>query len=203
MEGLKLCCTAFLLIICVASCARTTETKKWKDDNYNNKIQKVFLLAATQEKSLRSMTENVFETRFRELGLQAFPSHETIPQLGDEPNSELILREALTLGADSLLLVRSVGHDVVNSNTFGTIHYETVFTSNENFTFYGQGFVRTGVEEDSDLFHVQADLFDIETKKKVWSSVTDVWIADTIEGSVRPFVDAVMEELEDSRIIAR
>lgn len=90
---------------------------------------------------MRNMFENIISESLKSRNVQAIPSHKDLPQLRPPLDREAILGVARELGAESIMLLRSVKKEKVTNYKFGGVGYHTVYAKKTTLVSMAQGLV--------------------------------------------------------------
>jgi hypothetical protein len=152
-------------------------TKTWQSPEAQaTTYHKLLVIGITKEPDLRQSFENIFAETLRDHGVAAEPSYEKVPDLGNTDHLQ-IQTLAKGFGADGVIITRVLTKSENTEYLLASGHVEqrTVIegTSNGNSS---AALVMSGVgivpgEMDSAGAKLETTLFDVASKKPVWSAL--------------------------------
>jgi hypothetical protein len=201
MNNMKNALKGFLLIGLMAlalttSCASNKTLEVWKDEGYNQGLRKVLVIGAARVDFMQNHLEGSLCESLASRGVEALRSHKIFSQAGDKLDRQAIAAKVRELGIKNVLVVRLVSSYDVSRTIEGG--YEAVWQD-----FYNEPYAFApvpGMSYDAEFFTIATKVYDVESEKLIWSSVTKVKVENSKEGAIDPFVSALMKQLEGSKL---
>ena len=89
--------TLLVLLLSLTSCGGTKLTSAWKDTSYEGTIDKIMVVAVTENTRNRLIFERDFVEAFKKIGVEAFASVDIVPS-EEKSNEGVFLTEARKRG---------------------------------------------------------------------------------------------------------
>ena len=193
---------SFLLLSLMAACAPVKTLQVWKDDAYNQRLKKVLVIAVADQGYIRNQFENVLSNQLHSRGVEAIPSYKVLPQSGPELDRDAVLEKVRALGVENVLVARSIKKEsIVNHQPGGAFFAPTASYSDGWYTYYVGSVVYTEREYDTDFYTISTNLFDVNSKKPVWSYLSQVKVSGSNQGAVNLFIPEIVEHLEKNNFV--
>lgn len=185
----------------LTACAPIKSLDIWKEETYTRSPQKVLVIALAQEKSVREQFENVLANELADRGVEVSRSYKVLPDPKTKPDREVVLAKVRELGVDSVMVARSISKKEVRNHQYGGVILggSAVYTGGDWYGYsYGYGYNR---QYDTDFFTLSTKLYDVNSKKPVWSYISQVKVEGSKQGAVNLLVPAIVEQLEIAQIV--
>jgi hypothetical protein len=197
---------AFFLVLTLqlcfaAACAPIKNLEVWKDDAYTQPLQKVLVIALAQEDSVRKQFENVLANQLADHGVEVIRSYKVLPDPAAKPDRDVVLAKVIELGVDSVFVARSISKKEITNHQYGGVFLggSAVYSGGDWYGYsYGYSYDR---QYDTDFFTVSTKLYDVDSKKPVWSYISQVRVDETRQGAVNLLVPSIVEQLRASQLI--
>ena len=197
--GYTLC---LLLVTLTAACAPIKNLEVWKDEAYNQQLQKVLVITLAQQDIIRNQFENVLANQLAKHGVEAIPSHKVLTISAKNPDRDAIVAKVRELGVSSVLVSRSISKKEITNHQYGGVVQggAAVYDSHAGWYgfSYGYGYNR---EYDTDYFTVATRLFDVDSQKPVWSYLSQIKVSGSRQGAVNLLVPTIVTQLEESQLL--
>ncbi len=189
----------------LSSCASTQLTSVWKDTAYQDHPRKVMVIGMLQAPASKRTFEDEMVRQFRVRGTDAVPSYSLLPEQ-PAPSRESIERVMQEQGADSVIITRPVDKKTVTTYVpppppppgpmYGAApsYYGSQWQS---YYAYNQG----GVRQD-EYAVVQTNLYDLRSKRLVWTAASETWLNESSGSAIASFIDVIMKRLAQDTILA-
>jgi hypothetical protein len=193
---------AFLALM--TSCAPTKTLHVWKDGQYNQRLQKVLIIAVTEQEYMRDHFENVLAENLEARGIAAIPSNKIFPQPGAKLDREAIAAKVREMGIGNVLVGRSVSKKEVSQLIPGGTYFVPVDYYNDWYGFYTDSFVAVtvpGAAYDAEYFNIVTNVYDARSEKLFWSYLAQVKVEGSKQGAINPFIDVLIKQLQDGKLL--
>jgi hypothetical protein len=194
-----LCSILILCFFVLASCARTSLKSSWKDDSYQKRPQKVFVIGISQSPTMRILFENEFVRQFRTYGIDAFPSHKVLAyeELFDE---KIILSKIEGQGIDTVLLTMAVSSKAIETRRDVAGRYNAY----PGYHGYIRNYMGYQYTYENEKVNIETGLYEVSTEKQVWSALTKAFV---IEGAkqeklLKSFIQLIMNKMKEDGMLS-
>lgn len=193
-----------VLLMITASCATTTLTKVWKEESFQGPpLSSVFVIGLIPNASTRKMFEDEFVRQLAARGVSGTASHGTIP-FDKVTDKSLVASQIKAADAASLVAARFVKREVVTMYIPGTV-YALPYDYYYNWPAYVEsstGLVQGAPEViKDDISFIETNVYDAGTEKLIWSALSETWMIENLDVTVREFSKAIIGKLASDRII--
>jgi hypothetical protein len=180
-------------LVALAGCAATTLQSVWTDPSYQGgAFRKFFVVGlSTRDVTGRRVFEDVMAAKLQAAGVQAVPAWQYAP--GDRQADELALQAMVAqAGADAVLMARLLGVDTRTSVT-------TTMVPGPGYPYgwWGvySGWYAAPVVTQYEVATVETTLFDVRTKRLVWTATSQTINPTSIQQEAPGLADAVIGSL--------
>jgi hypothetical protein len=200
---IKMSCT-MIIVFMLTACMGTKMIAGWKDEAYNNKPAKVFVIGISNERGPRSLVEDEFVRLMKERGTEAVASYTVLPD-EPKPDKHAVLAKAREAGADVIMVVRYLGKDTDVANTplqrYGVPSGFATYWDG----YYGGVASSVGIRDvsyDQTVISMETTMYQTETGKPIWSALSQTRFdqGGPIK-QIKPYAAAIMKELANAKII--
>lgn len=201
MDIVKWICTAVLAGL-AASCA-SIKVDSWKDPEIADRpIGKTMVLGLSQSDSVRRQYETMFTTDLRRQGIEAHALHGMVPDL-EKLEEEMLVALLSDNGFDSILVTRLMSEDwkrgMGAASRFPT--YYATYWGYCSTTVYVSSYAGNQSEIYQE-FRLETNLYDVETRKLIWSGRSVVYDDRTDEANMRGIIRAAIYDLKDHGLLS-
>lgn len=193
----------FIAVLVLNSCASTTLTSVWKDENYRiGNIKKVLIVVFSEKPAFRRFFEDEIQSQMTPFGIDAISSYTVIldENLFDK---EFVAAQAKDLGADAVLITRLVDKTKIQSY----VPPETTYmgpggnASSWQAYDYRQTITRQGYTVEHEILKLETNLYEAKTGKLIWSALSDTIIESAKEEYIKSFIDVIIKRLSDDKLL--
>jgi hypothetical protein len=180
-------------------CAATKTTSTWKDEAYTKKPHKVMTVAILKSNTNRLVLEDEFTRQLKQKGLDATAGH-TVMSEKEPADKEKVAAALREKGFDTLLVVRLVDQRSQQTYVPGAA-YPTGSTWSG---YYGAGYntmYTPGYVVEDKFAIAEANLFDVETEKLIWTAATETWIKSEDRKLIDEYVGMMLHEMEKAGVV--
>ena len=191
------------LVAAAISCASVKTVNLWKDEGYNQRLQKVLVISVSESDFMQKHFEDVFSERLASRGVEAVPANKVFSQPGEELDKAAIATKVRELGIKSVLVARAISKEETAQllQEGGYVVPVSYYAGWYNF-YSGASLLvpPAGSAYDTEFFTIVANIYDVGSEKLVWSSISKVKVEASRQGAINPFIDALMKQLERSKL---
>ena len=192
-------CFGALAALTLVACTTTQKTSEWRDPAYaGQKFNNVLVIGVAKEATVRRMFESNLVDGLTEKQLAAAPSY-SIMDHQEKISEETV--EAAIIGKhfDAVLVTHLVGveqKEVYRPPTYSAgIGY---------YGYYSAAHARVyepGYYDRYKVVKLETTLYDVKTKKPVWSMQSDTIDPQADEKLIKAVIDAVIKALSEQALI--
>jgi hypothetical protein len=197
-------CVVLALALFTTSCGSIKTLHVWKDDTYQQRLQKVLVIAVAEQDFMQKHFENVLSESLASRGIEATPGNKVFPQTKGKLDREAILAKVKELGFSSVLVARSVNKKEVSELAHGQIYFVPTSFQQDWYGFYADSLdvvAISGRQYDAEYFTLVTNVYDVTSEKLIWSYLSEVKVENSREGALNPFIDRLIKQLEDSKLL--
>jgi len=197
----------FIAALVLNSCASTTLTSVWKDENYRvGNIKKVLIIGFSEKPAVRRFFEDEFKRQMTPLGIGAISSYTVIPyeKLSDK---EFLAAQAKDLRADAVLITRLVDKKTVQSYLSPETTYYT-YTGPRDYPYWPAYCVncyeivtRPGYTIENEIVSLETNLYETRTDKLIWSALSDTFAESGKDEYIKSFIRVILKRLSNDKIL--
>jgi hypothetical protein len=195
----------FIAALVLTSCASTTLTSVWKDENYRiGNIKKVLIIVFSERPAVRRFFEDDFKSQMTPFSIDAVSSYTVIP---DEKlwDKEFLAAQAKDLRVDALLITRLVDKKTIQSN----VPPETTYMGPSGYSAgwstyhynYSQLITRPGYTVENEIISLETNLYETRTDKLIWSALSDTYAESAKDEYIKSFISVIIKRLSDDNIL--
>ena len=195
---------AVISLSLASACTGTKLVAQWKDDAYQERPAKIFVIVASEDRGPRTLVEEEFVSQIKKRGTDAVASTAVFPP-GPLPAKEEVLAKTRELGADAIMLIRFLKKQTGDTHT-----PVRRYAVPQGFATTWDAYMGTGVTTDVGIRDVSYDynvismdlaMYQTATGKPIWSALSQTTYQDGPIKQIRPFTSAVMKELANAKLV--
>lgn len=157
-----------MLILLLFACSTTRLKSVWKDTTYKGDIKSVMVVGLAGRYDVRRFFEQEFVKKFKELGVEAIASVDTIKQ-EKELNADIILAEARKHRTNMIMVTSILSFDDTSDNNLAvssgvfSAYYRNIVIYIESPGYYSQS------TQGTQSISLATKLYATTTEKLIWS----------------------------------
>jgi hypothetical protein len=192
---------AAVALLMLGACASTTLQSAWYDTSYaDGAFKRILIVGLGPNTTDTRVFEDIFAQRLSAAGTPGVPGYQFLG--GDARASEAGWDAGIARsGADGLLLVRVLGVDT-KTQVFTTMVPASAYYGFGYGGWAAPGMVAVPQVTQYDVATVEARLFDVRSKRVVWSATTQTFQPSTVAKETPGFADLVIKQLAARGLIA-
>ena len=190
------------LAVALSSCAHTKLVSTWKDPEYKGPPKKILVHIMARNPDVKAIVENQLVEKFEEHGMAALASHRF---LADELVIDKAAMKKLVVekGIDTIFIAGPKNRQDLQTLRPGQMTYESAVYADPDDGFYAAvsayGYKPGTYAEEEDT--AEMVIYDVTTRKRVWSAVSKTYVWNTRVEEIEPAVDRVVKALVADKII--
>jgi len=199
-------CTFFIILMLITvatSCSSIKTVSVWKDEGSNQRLRKVLVIAVAEQDFMRNHFENVLSENLASRGSEATPSNKVFPQ-SEKLDRKAIEAKVRELGIESVLVARVVSKEEASRLNPGGVYIVPTDYYSGWYGFYSGSFAFVpvpGSAYDAEFFTIVTNIYDVTSEKLIWSYLSKVKVEESRQGAINPFIDALMKQLNESKLL--
>ncbi len=185
---------SILLVSLLASCS-TVKVKSWADPQFaGRKAGKTMVLGIAESDSVSRQYEALFVERLTELGVEADSLHALV-QKTDPVSEEDLVAALQEQGYDSIIVTRKLSE--TERTELVTTGYRPDY-ADDYYGYYSFGYALTydtAYVQNYMEFMLEINLYDVKTKKLVWTGRTVVYDNHSDFTNMKGIIKGVVKDL--------
>ena len=178
-----------IFMILLISCVATEIQDIWKDNNYQSKIKKIFVIGVSQVNIIRRQFENEFVNQLTIKGIEAIPSY-TVLSPDKMLDKNTIVSKIKDMNIDGVIITQLIKK---------TREYTTV-PGNTYHTNYVKSY-NSGSVSSADLVILETNLYDAKSEELVWSGLSKTINQRTTSNAIKPVIEVIIQNLSKDNMI--
>jgi len=194
----------FILLLSLTSCGGTKLTSAWKDTSYEGTIDKIMVVAVTENSRNRLVFEREFVEEFKKTGIEATASVDVTPS-EEKSNEGVILAEARKRGISMILVTHLIGvedkevyhppktHAVPSRGYYGRFHsyYPRVYEYVHEPGYYTK----------HKSVNLETNLYETKAEKLVWSVTSETLDPESVNKIIESLSKVVIKSLQKNNLL--
>jgi len=192
-----------IFLLCLGSCATTTLTNVWKEKDYQSwPFDKIFVLVALQDPSLRRFSEDKIVSLLGLNGIQSVASYTILQNYGisDKESIASAIKESET---DSFLIMRFIKIEI--GDTYASEKKYTIPTwYHDWYTYYSRSFghMQTPKYNDQNFFAViETNMYYVKTETLIWSARSEILMVACGCEEIGSYIEDIIDKLISDQLI--
>ncbi len=191
-------------LVVLASCAGTKLVSVWQDPAGHAPLHKIFVIGIMKEQGPRSLLEDEVVRQLKERGTESLVSY-PIFSTDTKPDREVVLAKVRERGADSILVVRFLKKDIGTTQTPVAVYgVPQGFDMGWDAYYSGYDATQYGLRDisyDFDVVIMETTLYDVATKKPLWSALSQTRYQGGVLDQIKPFTTVIVKRLSHEKFI--
>lgn len=191
----------------VIGCSTTTLTGSWKDPEYTQTVNDIYIVGISKNDTIRRSFEDAFRQRFLDLGINAMVSYKDFPA-DQDIDKDTLMKKARNRGSDSILLTRMVGKRTetvvtpgrVTTYSSGSYYYDRHYPY-DYYRSYGTYYPRRydtiydpPTVTQFKVATIEANIYDTGTGELIWTAQLET-TSGNLQKRISDFIDVVFKDL--------
>ena len=204
LEGKRICSGVMVAaLLALVSCTGTKLVSEWKDDQYQGRPAKVFVIVTSHDRGPRSLVEDEFVRQLQARGSVAVASYTVFPADAKETKGD-VLSKVDQLGSDAILVIRFLRKEA--GDTHAPLRRYAVPQGFETSwdAYYGGAVTDVGVRDisyDRDVITAETTMYDAATRRPLWSALSNTTYQGAAIKQIRPFTSAIIRSLAHEKLV--
>jgi hypothetical protein len=193
---------AVALAVALLSCAHTKIISTWKDPEHQGYPKKILVYDMAVSPDVKIISENLFVEQFEKHGVSALASHKFLPDdlvIDKEALKKIIKEQEI----DTVFIGGPRNRKDLQTLRPGSVSYQSAVYADPDDGFYAavSGFAYTPGTYAEEEVAWELVIYDVSTRKRIWSALSETYVANTRVEEIKPVVDRIMEMLVADKII--
>ena len=200
------------LALSLSNCGSSTSiTSAYKEPTANNlNFKKVFVVAMSDRVSARQSVESSIAQLLTSRGVSAIKSLDILPPgfrtEDNHKDKDLLLQKIREKGCDGIITIALIDQQHESRYVPGTNYYPMAYPYYGAFgAYYSYGysnFYSPGYYTDDKIYFLEANLYDANTEKLIWSAQSKTYNPDSLESFLMGYSKALSEQMDKDGIMA-
>ena len=194
----------FILLLSLTSCGGTKLTSAWKDTSYEGTIDKIMVVAVTENTRNRLIFEREFVEAFKKIGVEAVASVDIIPS-EEKSNEGIILTEARKRGIPMILVTHLIG-----------VEDKEIYHPPKTYTAPSRGYYgrfnsyyprvyeyvhEPGYYTKHESVNLETNLYENKTEKLIWSVTSETLDPESVNKIIESLSKEVIKNLRKNKLL--
>ena len=193
-----------VMLLSLASCSGTKLTSVWKDTNYEGTIDKIMVVAVTENTRNRLIFEREFVEEFKKTGVEAVASVDATTQ-EEESSNNVILNKAREQGIAMILVTHLIGvedkevYHPPKTRTVSHGGYHNRFNS-----YYPRVYEyvhEPGYYTKHKSVNLETNLYETRAEKLVWSVTSETLDPESVNTIIDSLSKEVIKNLRKNKLL--
>lgn len=198
--------------VLLSGCSATTLSGSWKNPDFTGQVKKIYIVGIASQETIRRILEDDFNRQLSLYGVTGLVSYKDLP-VSKEADEAKITAHIKANGADSVLMTHVTGKrtvEVVNPGRvtslgppYGGHYYDRPYyiTYGSYYNRYRDVIYEPATITQFEIITVEANLYDAQTSKLIWSAQLETVIENNIQALVDDFVKTVIKDMNSKGLI--
>lgn len=192
---------SLLFLALLNACTTTTLKSVWRDTAFDGYITTIMVTGVAARHDIRQFFEKEFVKQFKEAGVEAMASVESIPS-EDQLEASAILDEVRKRGIDMIMVTHLVKFDDKSIDpTGGSGGIFQTYYHNVSITILGSGNYDPGIQRTPGVT-LMTKIYEAKTEKLVWSAESKSLDPNFSKyDMVKSLSKAIINSLRDNKLL--
>lgn len=193
-----------MLVALAISCASIKTESLWKDEGFNQRLQKVLVISVAELDFMQKHFENVLSERLASRGIEAVAANKVFSQPGIKLDQAAIAAKVKELGIENVLVTRAISRaESEQLLTKGSYIVPTSYYSGWYNFYSGASLLvpAAGTAYDAEFVIMVTNIYEARGEKLVWSSISKVKVEGSRQGAINPFINVLMKQMDRSKLL--
>ena len=190
---------SLIMTYTIISCASTSLTTVWKDDNYQGQITNVLIIGISKEPARKRFFEDEFVRQMEARGVRAVASYNHFPD-GQMPQTDALVSKVAEMNIDAVLITRVVDRKTVETYVPRADYYRPPVHYYGYRNYYSRSYEQGYVVKD-EVVVLETNLYDAETEKMIWSAMSETFKGGAAEGMIRDFIKILVKNMSEKKLL--
>jgi hypothetical protein len=203
----------FVIVFLLFSCSSTKILDSWKNTDYTTyHPKKVLILGITKNLTARKLFEQQLKAELNSRGITAIESYDVFETTftnskQSEEDIQIEVEKLSDQGFDAILIsaVKGVDERISYSSTaYRTDYYWRRF--GHYYYLYQDVYFDPGYYTKYNVYNVEVSLYDLKQKDDktlIWVGSYGIYDPQTIDNTVKDYVEAIIKSLENEGVIMK
>ncbi len=189
------------LAVCLLASCNTVKVRSWADPEFAGRpIGKTMVLGVAESDSASRQYEAYFVEQLAELGVESTSLHALI-QKTDPVSEEALVAALQKHNYDSILVTRKLS-ETERQQVVTTGYYPSHYGNYYGYYSYGYALTYNSAYVQSFVeFELETNLYDVKTKKLVWTGRTIVYDDRSDETNMKGIIKGVAKDLQKQDLL--
>jgi hypothetical protein len=204
MKRIAVLNTLFALLLSLATCGGTKLTSVWKDNAYEGTIDKIMVVAVTENSRNRLIFEREFVEEFKKIGIEAVASVD-VTSSEEKSNEAVILAEARKRGISMILVTHLIGVENKEVYHLPTTH---AVPSRGYYNRFNSYYPRVyeyvhepGYYTKHKSVNLETNLYETQTEKLIWSVTSETLDPESVNTVIESLSKVIIKSLQKNNLL--
>lgn len=188
----------------LSACASTQVNSVWKDPSYQVRPAKIFVIGVAKNPVNRRLFEDEFVLQLKSRGTEAIASYTVLADKRQD-DQVAIAAKVKELGADTILITRTVSKKTVQVYVPGTAYYPPPYYGTWP-DYYGYGYrymYSPGYIAEDEYAVIETNLYETGHDKLVWSASSETIMGDTQQNLIKTYIKIMVNNMAKNGLLGK
>ena len=191
------------MILLLSGCGATQIINEWSNPSYSAAaFKRILVIGVSKQASIRRTFEDEFVAHLKAVGVDAVPSYEFIPEVGQvlEPRLKETVRQ---VGADAVIITRLVRVERKADASPGPYGPFPGFGFYRWYSSAWVGFYEPPRLNFYDIYISETSLYDVKQDQLVWIGIAKTTELGDIGKEIKEYVETVIKALDKKNLLGK
>ena len=191
------------MILLLSGCGATQIINQWANPSYSAaSFKRILVIGVSKQASIRRTFEDEFVARLKAIGVDAVPSYEFIPEVGQvlEPRLKETVKQ---VGADAVIITRLVRVEKKADASPGPYGPFPGFGFYRWYSSAWVGFYEPPRLNFYDIYISETSLYDVKKDQLVWSGIAKTTELGDIGKEIKEYIKTVIHALGKKNLLGK
>lgn len=210
IAGYLLIFSSFLVVNCGSTTSITASYKQ--PELQNSSYKKVFIAALTDNTYAQQAVENSMAKLINDRGATALKSMDVLPpnfrKAAEKKDKEMVLEKLREKGCDAIMTIALI--DAKHESRYvqdATPYYPVAvpyYGGFGSYYLYGyDNFYSLGYYTDDKIYYLEANIYDANTEKLVWSAQSQTYNPSSIDDFLKGYSQALSDKMTQDGVMKK
>ena len=204
-----------IALLTITACSSTTLTESWKNPEYHQRVNRVYIIGVSKQETHRRLFEDEFASYLQTYGVTGIPSYRDMPD-AENVDKKTIDAKLLSNKADAVLITRVLGkrteetvypgHAIYRTwpYHYGPRIYDPAPYYHNYWSYFDHRYDMIYTPATVARYQVitaECNLYDTKSGDLIWSAQLETVVEDNFQKRMKDFIETVTNDLAKEGLI--